>query len=507
MGKRRLVVLGLDGADWEIIGALVAAGSLPNLAKMMRAGSHANLRSTIPPLTAPAWASMFTGVNPGKHGIFDFATLTEGKRRYTSGADRLVPYFWDLMHNEKILAYNIPCSYPVRASGNTTLVSGYCTPGPKSEFASPASVKEEILKLVPDYEFNHGAESDLVRAGVADAKKKVQAGIVRSLESRLKVSTHLLASREWDAAFVVFSETDWIQHYFMHEFVAAESKPETEVGRLYAPIDAFLGELLSRGYNVMVVSDHGFKLVKRMFFLNSVLIRDGFLHLKKGTRRHAMQSIGLTRDKIISMLPRWLFYQIRKSEAFANLGRAMFPTKALMEGNVDFGRTEAYLFSNSGGMVLRDGARAEDIMRHVLGAEDESGKRPVGNVYQRESIYSGEAVPKAPHLVALSSGDNTLNVGLSARLSRPVDPKTELSGYHDQFGIFLSMGPDLESRGKMEDLDLLDVAPTVMSFFGYPVPALMDGKKIDVLKGGAPARDGLKSGTLLAIKRLAGRRK
>ena len=501
----KFVLLGIDGADWKIIDALAAEGALPNLAKMKEEGSHASLRSTIPPLTAPAWNSIFTGVNPGKHGIFSFATLAEGKRRYTSGAERLVPYFWDLMHDQKILAYNIPCAYPVRASENTVLVSGFCTPGPESDFASPLPVKDEILRLVPDYDFNHVLESDMRKSDGPGGKMKAMESISRSLDGRLKVASHLMQTKEWDAAFIVFSETDWIQHYFMHEFVHSGHKRESQIGRIYMRIDAFLGTLLQKGYNVMVVSDHGFRLARRHFHLNTFLIRSGSLKLRTGSRRHAMQRLGLTRDRVISLLPGWLIRRIRKLRPLSRLGLSVFPSKAVSEDNIDFGRSRAYLFTNSGGIMLSEPSLKGAVAAEVEGSVDESGRKPVEGVFARESIYHGEGVHRAPHLVAMPSGDNALSTAVSASLSREIDPETELTGYHDVCGVFISSGPDFLKKGRMDELSLLDIAPTVLSLFGYPAPADMDGRMIGILHP-SPMRDGLKSGTLHAIKKLARRR-
>ena len=70
-GARTLIV-GIDGATWDVIDPLMAAGRMPNLARLVKEGARAPLNSTTPPMTLPSWSSMLTGTNPGKHGIFDF---------------------------------------------------------------------------------------------------------------------------------------------------------------------------------------------------------------------------------------------------------------------------------------------------------------------------------------------------------------------------------------------------------------------------------------------------
>lgn len=69
---RRVVILGLDGLDYGVTRKLLDAGRLPNLAKLRDRGSFQSLGSTLPPISPVAWSTFQTGVNPGKHNIFDF---------------------------------------------------------------------------------------------------------------------------------------------------------------------------------------------------------------------------------------------------------------------------------------------------------------------------------------------------------------------------------------------------------------------------------------------------
>lgn len=69
---RRVVVVGLDGFDPKLVAPLLAAGSLPNLARLRAEGGYAPLQTTYPAQTPVAWSTFATGGNPGRHGIFDF---------------------------------------------------------------------------------------------------------------------------------------------------------------------------------------------------------------------------------------------------------------------------------------------------------------------------------------------------------------------------------------------------------------------------------------------------
>ena len=67
-----MLVIGLDGATFDVIRPLVHNGKLPTIERLMKNGVYGDLISTIPPVTSPAWPSFMTGKNPGKHGVFDF---------------------------------------------------------------------------------------------------------------------------------------------------------------------------------------------------------------------------------------------------------------------------------------------------------------------------------------------------------------------------------------------------------------------------------------------------
>ena len=69
---KRAVILGFDGMDPELAARFIGEGKLPNLAKLQQQGTFRKLRTTFPPISPVAWSTFMTGVNPGKHNIYDF---------------------------------------------------------------------------------------------------------------------------------------------------------------------------------------------------------------------------------------------------------------------------------------------------------------------------------------------------------------------------------------------------------------------------------------------------
>ena len=98
MGSRPgLTVIGLDSATLAVAEPLMAEGHLPALKRLLEDGSGGVLRSTTHPLTPHAWATLVTGVNAGRHGIWDFTERDESgyRLRFVNGSFRRAPAVWD----------------------------------------------------------------------------------------------------------------------------------------------------------------------------------------------------------------------------------------------------------------------------------------------------------------------------------------------------------------------------------------------------------------------------
>ncbi len=105
---RKLIFLGLDGLEPDLVEKYLAQGKLPNLAALREQGRYSRLRTTFPPLSPVAWATFATGSNPGKHNLFDF--LNRNLRSYlpelSSSRVRQPSRVW------KVGRWRIPLSKP-----------------------------------------------------------------------------------------------------------------------------------------------------------------------------------------------------------------------------------------------------------------------------------------------------------------------------------------------------------------------------------------------------------
>jgi predicted AlkP superfamily phosphohydrolase/phosphomutase len=129
--RRRLVVIGLDGASWDYLEPQLAAGRLPALARVVREGAVATLRSVECYFTPPAWTTLFTGVLPARHGVYSFGRWDPRRREFdeVSAADVQAPPLWELASRAglRVASVGVPVTYPA-APLEGVMVSGLMTP-------------------------------------------------------------------------------------------------------------------------------------------------------------------------------------------------------------------------------------------------------------------------------------------------------------------------------------------------------------------------------------------
>ncbi len=128
---RRVLVLGLDGASFDVIEPLARAGRLPNLARWMEEGASLPLRSTVPAMSFPAWSTLATGLDPGRHGLFDFTQKLPGayRIRFSNATDRGGETLFSRVSRAgaRVLCLGMPATFPPEPV-NGLLVSGFDAP-------------------------------------------------------------------------------------------------------------------------------------------------------------------------------------------------------------------------------------------------------------------------------------------------------------------------------------------------------------------------------------------
>ena len=112
----RFLLIGLDGAEPSLCERWMDEGRLPALAALRARGSFMPCRSVDPPVTFPAWCTCVTGVNPGRHGIFDFTEHVRGEYaiRFLNSTHRRAPALWNILSEagKRVCVLGVPGTYP-----------------------------------------------------------------------------------------------------------------------------------------------------------------------------------------------------------------------------------------------------------------------------------------------------------------------------------------------------------------------------------------------------------
>lgn len=495
----KLVLIGLDGATFRVLRPLVEAGVMPTLAGFLRDGASGTLLSTHPPVTCPAWPTMFTGVNPGKHGVFSFTCRHGGRGRPHTAAslDVRAPTVWELLGKAglRVGVMNVPITYPAQPV-NGFIVSGFPAPSDSPEVVWPRSEFEVLKRQLPEFVVNWPGVGQRVRT---DRERVALIESVNALmRARNDAVSHFLDRHEVDFCFVVFEYPDKVQHKFypllesMKEAPSAVPSPVLRVLQDgYREVDAAVGRLVKRfgeDSNYLVVSDHGFGSVRRVVYLNHLLEQHGLLaarHVKAVMARAA----GLARLPV--GLRAWL--GLAQDEPWHRLDTWVSPL-------IDYTRTKAFaghqyehavhinLENKCPRGIVRAGPEYEAVKTKVIellrqAKDPKTGDALFDSVWPREEVYHGDYLGDAPDVIfELASGYVvSAGVGLSVALDGGFlrDARdSEISGYHLPDGVFIGWGPAFR-RTQAFEADLVDVAPTVLALLGVPIPAAMDGRVVE----------------------------
>jgi len=482
----KVLLVGIDGGTWNILKPLMADGRIKHFEEIVAEGVHGKLRSTIPYTTLPGWTSMFTGVNPGKHGLIDNMIYEGGRYVLANSSYRMVPTMWNLMSRKelKIILVNDPASYPPEPIG--IHITGLLTPFTSKNYVYPPTLRKEIDRIangyIPDVQREYyealGKDFESAFNMVEDYAEKIY-----------RVSRYLLKNYEWDIGCVIFTSTDRLQHFFWHR--------KQYISRHYQNIDEYLKEFLNliseEEANIIIASDHGFNGVHEFFYINSWLYRKGLLVPKKEAKvTKGFRSLGITRSAVIRMLRRSRsLYKIAKSLTPKSVKRLLPLTERLQ---VDHEKSSIYAITNLGLFINRsliEGGYEElrtklmDEVRKLKGSE---GEPIVKAVYRREEIFFGPYIYRAPDIIIIPRTGYKIRSELymDFRLhSSPYNPDYGISptGEHAINGILMAYGSDI-ARGKNVDAVIWDIAPTIMHMHGFPIPKYFDGKVVKEIFSG-----------------------
>ena len=479
--SRRALLIGLDGATFDVLDPLMDEGEMPVLRDLIRSGARATLRSTVPALTPPAWTSLVTGRGPGSHGIFDFFRKDDASSplfRFLTSHDVGCPSIWSLAHHQgrASTVLNFPLTFPPpKIAGH--IVPGGFLPWRQLRLGCHPEGLFDRLRTLPSFnarelalDMTHEAKA-IEGCDEAEYEPWIDMHIRR--ERQWVDIARALAEREpSDFTAVLFDGVDKIQHLcwrFIDPRMQGALSTDWELRvrdkcrEYFSELDRRIGELVEvAGENaeVFVASDHGFGPQVRTLFVNAWLRETGRLAWLPG---EAPVSAGASALGLNQMARHVFQLDWTRTRAFAPLpsGNGIHIVQA------DHAHPDGVSAAEYG--AFRD-ELASDLLKIV---DPASGVAVVQRVWTREEIFAGPNLAVAPDLTLELADGGLISILDSAE---PVRRRPTATGTHHPDGVFAVAGPEVRSGARLEPMSILDVAPMLLHALDLPILSSMEGR-------------------------------
>jgi predicted AlkP superfamily phosphohydrolase/phosphomutase len=459
-GRRRLLVIGLDGATPEFMFDRFRS-MMPATSALIERGLRAPLRTTDPPLSVPAWPVMFTGVDPGTLGVYGFRHRKDHSYTvtYVPTSALPVPSVWQIASGAglRVGSIGMPLGYPpVPLNGFS--ISDFLTPPGTTVFTSPPELGVELEAKYGPYPF------DVVFR--TDERKDLFGEIVRMTETRFRIARDLISREPWDLFGIHEIGSDRLNHAYWKYFDEAHpdfvpNSPYANVARdYYQLLDREIASLIAAAgdtTSVMIVSDHGSMAMHGLFCINQWLAEKRYLVLRTPPARGTtLEKSDVDWDRTLA----WgsggyyarIFFNVRGREARGIVSHDQLP-------------------------VLRRRLEAD-----LAGIRGPDGSPLAVRVLDPKTEYA-EVRGDAPDLMVYF-GD--LKWRSAGTMGHPTNYLRENDigpddAVHSVDGVFLFADPT-RPRADVElpTQNIRDVTPTILQYLGLPIPPHIQGKPIDL---------------------------
>lgn len=458
---KRVLVFGLDCASPHLIFDQFHA-ELPNFARLMAGGTWGELESATPCITVPAWSSMMTSRDAGVLGVYGFRNRADYSYENMVTADSThirQPRLWDILgaSGKQSTVLSVPQTYPIKPI-NGTMLSCFLTPNTQTAFTYPAIFKNQVLNIVPDYEFD-------VKDFRTDDKAQLHKNLLALRDKQFRVFKYALQHTEWDFLMHVDIALDRIHHGFWryhdpkHRLHDPNSPFVNVIRDYYRLLDSQLGEilaLLDDNTVVLVVSDHGVKRMDGGICINEWLWREGWLHLNNPPPQGKITPF----EK--------LDVDWSKTRAWSSGG---YYARVFL--NVE-GREPQGIIPNADYARVRDELAV--AIRQIRGVDDDMLNH---QIIRPEDVYT-QVNGIAPDLMVYFGDLHWRAIGSlghGAHYTLENDTGAD-DANHDTQGMFILYDPQAKGQGCVVGENLLNVAPTVLDKMDLEIPADMQGQII-----------------------------
>jgi len=480
MSRNKVLIIGLDGATWNLLKPLIKDGKLSTIKKLVDEGVHGDLESSIPHVTFPAWKCYSTGKNPGKLGVYWWMNVDVKNQKIIINDSKSFKSkeLWDYLSSEDITCgiIGMPTTYPPKKVNGFMIAENIM---PCSGNTYPKDLEKEIKDRF-SYTFNfidfHGADRNLV---IEDRK--------RLIKQRFDVTNYLVKKYNPEFFHLTIFHIDNIQHFYWKYMEEKDKRYGKAIESSWILIDKELKKLIENfgdeNTSIFLMSDHGFTSMKAVFNINKWLIEKGYLTLANTSLKSTVYNIGLklgVNSKIINKLtniPLIKYFLPDTEKIGTNLSETLIDwqkSKIIPLG-------EGVLYINTKIVDEKEYNSFKDkVIKEIKNIRNpNNGEKLAKAVYSKKDIYKGPYLDKAPDILILpNEGYEIISSFVKEKMKLwSFSPKEEgLSGIHKLHGIFTAKGPNIKRGIEIQKVKIYDIAPTILHIFGLPIPNDMDGR-------------------------------
>lgn len=485
LGKR-LYLIGIDAAPLWLIEKFASEENMEGFKTLVKNKNLIDMESTLPPMTGAAWPTIYTGLEPGEHGVPDFFVM---KKDYTPDlvyfdSERTPPFWRDLAENgHKCLIITPATDIKLPAYKNVDMITG---------FPLRAKTNDRLLETLMKKHKFYG-EPD-VEKDMKDGKMTEEEGtkhFLRSVKARSDIAKEAMESKEYDLIYVCFTETDRLQH-----FVLNRKNMEDYILPIYQEIGKYLNFVISKARledaSVMIVSDHGAQPINEKFLINAWMVKQGYANLKDSVMRGIgeqpkSQAAYNIREKLLKTRLRDAYDKLphaAKHVVHKSIGRLLSASSGakytrLHLFDYDMKKTRAFAAIsninvatlwindsrfNEGFVSSAEKAKLKNkIKRELLALRDEKGRKLIVNVWDGDKYYGRTKEFIQPDLLAEIMPGYTIDVFNFSKEALFMEPEPPKRGDHTRYGIF-AMYPE-KPVAKSGVFSILDVHKTILDYF------------------------------------------
>jgi predicted AlkP superfamily phosphohydrolase/phosphomutase len=512
MAGHKLLFIGLDAGDADLIERWLADGRLPNIARMRAAGTWARLETTAEILHVSAWPSIFTGAPADAHGLYHAYVTRPGHQGLMRPRpdQSPVPFLWKTLsdHGTRSIVVDAFLTCPLRPFNGVQIVDW----GSWSWFWEPTMIPEsltgEIRRRFGAYPADDHSKVGMTPVtDIATFRRRLLAGV----EKKTEVLTWLMREQAWDFFLVVFGEAHPAGHYFWHLYDDTYlTHPRGDATALvdalrdvYVALDTAIGRLLDSvdaDTTVMLVSGDGMAAnYSGSHLLVDILTRMRILNdatgVEAGQPKAASSNLlGTVRNMVPESLRNFISRMVlsrqmqeQLSLRWKQVGIAWPRTRAYVMENANEGYIRVNLKGREPEGIVSPGAEYDALCDELCGmarslVNPATGKPAALGVYRTDKIFTGPLRSHLPDVVItwdLEARVTTELLTNACGLVRVDQPACGVAPYytgnHWPNAFAAVTGPGVTAGATLEGRSILDLAPTILAHFGLAPADFMTG--------------------------------